>query len=123
MNRIDRAMSAGVDPGRLDGASSKRQAGHKAGESAKGSVKTEAQRMTAEVLDVIADSVMQRRVQNINVLTASVTRFLLTSLEPAMQFAMDLRDQTEAQPERAVEGFSNDRRNEALAVLSDTDGT
>jgi hypothetical protein len=71
------------------------------------------------MLDVIADSVMQRNFRDINVLTASVTKFMLTSLEPAMQIAQEIRNQAADEPDVALESASAASHEKTLAVLSD----
>lgn len=127
MNRIDNATSAGFDPGRPDrspaptlksGGASRGDA-RPASEPSQPPAKTETQRATAEILDVIADSVMQRQVRNINVLTASVTKFMLTSLEPAMQIAQEIRARSADEPDQAMDAASDASHSETLAVLGE----
>lgn len=138
MNRIDHANNAKFDPGKpelrgrgRDHASeskpghgakpgqSSRADGRSAPETAQPPAKTENQEAAAKMLDVIASSVMQRQVRNINVLTASVTRFMLTSLEPAMQIAQEIRARSADEPDMALETASAAGHVETLAVLAD----
>jgi hypothetical protein len=131
MNRIDNANAAGfgpgVDPGRFDrgqasnsksGAASRAESRPSA-ETSQPPERTQSQQAAAEMLDVIADSVMQRNFRDINVLTASVTKFMLTSLEPAMQIAQEIRDQAADDPDVALESASAASHEKTLAVLSD----
>jgi hypothetical protein len=73
-----------------------------------------------QVVDRLADRAMEHPPQDIAVLAASVQKFLLTNLEPAMQIAAQIRhDVSETSAAYAVGVVAEDRHDEAMTLLVD----
>ena len=73
-----------------------------------------------KAVDRLADKAMEYPPQDIAVLAASVQKFLLTNLEPAMQIAEQIRhDVSVTSAAYAVNVVADDRQDEALTLLVD----
>jgi len=71
-----------------------------------------------QAVDRLADRVLENPPQDIAVLAASVQKFLLTNLDPAMQIAEQIRrDVSETSAAYAISVVADDRQDEALTLL------
>lgn len=71
-----------------------------------------------ELLQHLADQAMQYPPKDIHVLAASVQKFLLTNLEPALQMAREIRQELSQPGEHAVEVLADDRQYQAMTLLA-----
>lgn len=77
--------------------------------------------LTDEVLKRVSDMAFEHPPKDLLRLSASASKFLLTNLEPALRLAREVREHAEREdrPERTVRIAADDRRREALSVLSE----
>lgn len=73
----------------------------------------------SELLYQLGDQALEFPPKNITVLAASVQKFLLTNLEPALRIAQEIREQASDAAAQAVNELANDdRREQAFMLLS-----
>ncbi|UCD76482.1 MAG: hypothetical protein JSV91_06065 [Phycisphaerales bacterium] len=70
-----------------------------------------------QILDELAARALACPPQNIAKLSASATKYLLTSLEPAMRLAEQIRRLATEGPDPLAEVLARERRREALELL------
>ena len=70
-----------------------------------------------KLLEHLADQAMEYPPKDIHVLTASVQKFLLTDLEPALRMARELRQELHSGGDRTLEIITEGRQSEAISLL------
>lgn len=70
------------------------------------------------VLKYLAEQAVKYPPQDIRVLAATVQKYLLVSLEPALRMAEQLREEALASSDAVVQMAHDDRRHEAMELLA-----